>query len=96
MILNSEGSLTTLMKSSISVGSPGGLRGYVGEGRLWGASFLRGCFPLGRPQSCGKNEAGVGTTSVGFLRKSILNASCRRETLGISGSLKCHLKAEKI
>ncbi len=70
------------MKSSISVGSPGGLRGYVGEGRLWGASFLRGCFPLGKPQSCGKNEAGVGTTSVGFLRKSTLNASYRRETLG--------------
>ncbi len=83
MILNpykKKSSLTTLMKSSISVGSPGGLRGYVGEGRLWGASFLRGCFPLGRPQSCGKNEAGVGTISVGFLRKSILNASYRRET----------------
>lgn len=68
----------------MSVGSPGVLRGYVGDGRLWGASFLRGCFPLGRPKSCGKNEAGTGTESLGFLRKSILNASYWTETaLGI-------------
>lgn len=61
------------MKSAMSVGSAGGLLGYVGEGRLCGVSFLRGCLPLGQPETGEEKGDGDGTISLGFLSRSMLN-----------------------
>lgn len=75
-------SRTSLMKSSMSVGSPRGLRGYAGEGRVCGASFRSGWFHLGRPDPGWLKDSGAGTMPLGVLRRSMLKASWKRRKGG--------------